>query len=103
MRSRSGWFIAPRRSGSPSPSALALSPALWSAAKMLETTARIVITGAAGLVGQNLVTLLLEEGYRNIVAIDKHGANLATLHRLHPEVECVAADLAESNGWNRHF
>jgi nucleoside-diphosphate-sugar epimerase len=70
---------------------------------MLETTDRIVVTGAAGLVGQNLVTLLLEEGYRNIVAIDKHGANLATLHRLHPEVECVAADLAESNDWSRHF
>ena len=38
-----------------------------------------MITGAAGLVGQNLVTLLLEEGYRNIVAIDKHRTNLATL------------------------
>ena len=39
---------------------------------MPERTNRIVITGAAGLVGQNLVTLLLEEGYRNIVAIDKY-------------------------------
>ena len=70
---------------------------------MLEKTDRIVVTGAAGLVGQNLVTFLLEEDYRNIVAIDKHAANLATLHGLHPEAECVVADLAEPGDWSRHF
>lgn len=68
---------------------------------MLEKTDRIVITGAAGLVGQNLVTLLCEEGYRNIVAIDKHDHNLATLHSLHPEVQCKVADLSEPGDWVR--
>ena len=70
---------------------------------MLEKTDRVVITGAAGLVGQNLVTLLGDEGYRNLVAIDKHAGNLATLHALHPEVRCVVADLAESGDWARNF
>src|SRR5207302_2046510 len=102
-RSRSGSFIAPLRSGSPLPSVPAPSPAFLSVVKMLEKTDRIVVTGAAGLVGQNLVTLLLEEDYRNIVAIDKHSANLATLHGLHPEAECVVADLAEPGEWSRHF
>ena len=32
---------------------------------------RIVLTGAAGLVGQNLVVQLLAQGYRNLLAIDK--------------------------------
>jgi len=70
---------------------------------MLEQDDRIVITGASGLVGQNLVTLLREEGYRNIVAIDKHAGNLAILQRLHPEVRTVLADLAEAGDWEREF
>lgn len=70
---------------------------------MLERNDRIVITGAAGLVGQNLVALLNEEGFRNLVAIDKHEANLATLESLHREVQCVAADLAEPGTWEGQF
>ncbi len=70
---------------------------------MLDADARVVITGAAGLVGQNLATLLGEEGFRNVVAIDKHAANLATLGRLHPQVRCVVADLAEAGAWEREF
>ena len=70
---------------------------------MLEKTDRILISGAAGLVGQNLVTLLLDEGYGNLVAIDKHEANLATLQALHPQVGCVVADLSQPGEWTRHF
>src|SRR5262249_9749990 len=70
---------------------------------MLEKTDRIVITGAAGLVGQNLVTLLSEEGYANLVAIDKHEANLAVLGALHPRVRTVTADLAVPGPWTRDF
>ena len=33
---------------------------------------RIVITGAAGLVGQNLVVRLKRRGFSALVAIDKH-------------------------------
>lgn len=64
---------------------------------------RLVLTGAAGLVGQNLVVELLEQGYTNLVAIDKHGANLAVLKRLHPQVETIEADLAEAGPWEAAF
>jgi nucleoside-diphosphate-sugar epimerase len=60
---------------------------------------KIVITGAAGLVGQNLVVELREQGYTRLVAIDKHAHNLAILRALHPEVETIEADLAENGGW----
>lgn len=72
-------------------------------AAMHQKTDRIVITGAAGLVGQNLVTLLLEEGYTDLVAIDKHAENLATLQRLHPGVRTLRADLAEPGAWESAF
>ncbi|MDM8557865.1 NAD(P)-dependent oxidoreductase [Candidatus Parabeggiatoa sp. HSG14] len=58
---------------------------------------KIILTGAAGLVGQNLVVQLKKKGYRNIVAIDKHAYNLKILKQLHPDVETVLADLAEGN------
>lgn len=70
---------------------------------MQDRTLRIVLTGAAGLVGQNLVVELKAQGYRNLVAIDKHAHNLAILGRLHPEVETVLADLAEPGPWQEHF
>ena len=63
--------------------------------------AKIAITGAAGLVGQNLVPRLKARGYRDIVAIDKHPANTALLRRLHPDVTIVEADLAGEGGWQR--
>ena len=60
---------------------------------------RIVVTGAAGLVGQNLIQKLIRAGARDIVAIDKNAHNAAILARLHPEVEVVVADLASDAGW----
>ena len=63
--------------------------------------ARIAITGAAGLVGQNLIPRLEARGYRDIVAIDKHPANTALLRRLHPDVTVVEADLAEPGAWQQ--
>ena len=43
---------------------------------MLNQQDKIILTGAAGLVGQNLVVQLIEKGYRNLVAIDKNAHNL---------------------------
>jgi len=64
---------------------------------------RIVITGAAGLVGQNLVLVLREAGYGNITAIDKQSANLRLLGELNPGVRTIEADLAQSGAWESEF
>lgn len=56
---------------------------------------KIVITGAAGLVGQNLIPRLATRGYIDIVAIDKHASNVAILHQQHPRVRTLRIDLAE--------
>jgi uncharacterized protein YbjT (DUF2867 family) len=60
---------------------------------------KIIIAGGAGLVGQNLVVRLKARGYQNLVVIDKHRANLATMAALHPEVDAVLADLAQPGDW----
>jgi nucleoside-diphosphate-sugar epimerase len=62
---------------------------------------RIVITGAAGLVGQNLIARL--KTHTQIVGIDKHPANTALLRQMHPEIEVVEADLAQPGDWSAHF
>lgn len=61
---------------------------------------KIVVTGAAGLVGQNLVSRLKGRGHTHLVAIDKHPTNVATLRRLHPDVTVVEADLARRGDWS---
>ena len=66
-------------------------------------TRRIVITGAAGLVGQNLVARLKAQADITIVGIDKHPTNTALLRRMHPEVEVIEADLAKPGPWTEAF
>jgi nucleoside-diphosphate-sugar epimerase len=60
---------------------------------------KIVVTGAAGLVGQNLIPRLKGRAGTRIVALDKHKANTAILRRLHPEITTIEADLAHDDGW----
>ena len=62
---------------------------------------KIALTGAAGLVGQNLIPRLKARGYGNIVALDKHKANVATLRQLHPDIEVIETDLAHDDGWQQ--
>ena len=62
---------------------------------------RIAITGAAGLVGQNLIPRLKAQGHKDLVAIDKHAANTAILRRLHPDIDIIQANLARDNGWQQ--
>jgi nucleoside-diphosphate-sugar epimerase len=64
---------------------------------------KIVITGAAGLVGQNLVPRLMRKNLGELVAIDKHPTNTATLKRLHPDLRVIQADLAEPGAWQQEL
>lgn len=60
---------------------------------------KIVLFGGAGLVGQNLVLLMRQEGFTNVVVVDKHAANLESLKRRFPEVKTILADMAEPGPW----
>jgi nucleoside-diphosphate-sugar epimerase len=68
---------------------------------MIQQHDKIVLTGAAGLVGQNLAVLLREQGYTNLVGIDKHPHNTAILRRLHPQMTVIEADLAQPGPWEQ--
>lgn len=59
---------------------------------------KIVITGAAGLVGQNLISQLVKDSNLQLTAIDKHKANLAILPRQNPQLRVLEHDLAQ-RGW----
>ncbi len=64
---------------------------------------KVVLPGGAGLVGQNLVARLKENGYTNIVVLDKHLANLEVLKQIQPDVEAYNADLAVEGDWAHYF
>jgi nucleoside-diphosphate-sugar epimerase len=64
---------------------------------------KIVVTGAAGLVGQNLIARLKQKPGVSIVGIDKHPTNTALLRRVHPEIEVIEADLAQDGPWTEAF
>ena len=66
---------------------------------MPNLAAKIVVTGAAGLVGQNLCLRLHKAGYTNIVGIDKHKHNIAVLKTHQPYVRILDFDLAEAGPW----
>ncbi len=58
-----------------------------------------MITGAAGLVGQNLLPRLKAKHLGEIVAIDKHRTNAEILRAHHPEIRVLVEDLASSDAW----
>ncbi len=66
---------------------------------MSPKTQRVVITGGAGLLGQNLVQRLRTQGFDNLVAIDKHPANTRVLCERNPGLLACEADLAEPGPW----
>lgn len=69
----------------------------------MATSRKIVLTGGAGLVGQNLILSLQQKGYQRIVSIDRSTAGNAVIRQLHPDVTVIDADLAEAGEWERQF
>lgn len=69
----------------------------------MNKNSKIILPGAAGLVGQNLIVFLKQAGYTNLVAIDKHHHNTRMLARLHPDITVIEADLADAGNWQEHF
>ena len=64
-------------------------------------TKKILITGAAGLVGQNLVARLKNRQDIELIGVDKHGPNGAIFRQLNPGVPLIEADLNAAEAW-RH-
>ena len=62
----------------------------------MDKNSKIIIPGAAGLVGQNLIIQLKEKGYKNIVALDKHPKNIKVLKNLHKDIKVVEYEKALS-------
>lgn len=70
---------------------------------MTEQRKKIVLTGAAGLVGQNLTVLIKNRPDIDLVAIDKHPENCAIYRQLNPDVSLIEADLAQPGDWAQAF
>lgn len=70
---------------------------------MQDKSKKIIVTGGAGLVGQNLCLELYKQGYSNIVVIDKHKKNLQTLVDHQPYVTAILEDLAEPGAWQEEI
>jgi nucleoside-diphosphate-sugar epimerase len=63
---------------------------------------KIIITGAAGLVGLNLLSLIDRTKY-NIVAIDKHKHNINLARKIFPEIKAIHADVNIGGCWEKEF
>ena len=64
---------------------------------------KIVITGVAGLVGQNLVARLKSRTDLELVGIDKHQGNVCLFREMHPDIRIIEADLANAGPWSDCF
>jgi nucleoside-diphosphate-sugar epimerase len=64
---------------------------------------KIIITGAAGLVGQNLVARLKSRPDLTLVGIDKHADNLRLFGEVHPGIQIIEADLSQPGEWEKSF
>jgi nucleoside-diphosphate-sugar epimerase len=64
---------------------------------------KIILAGGAGLVGLNLIQEMQQQGFTNILVLDKHQANLQIAAKLFPTVNFQYADLAIDGEWKNHL
>lgn len=67
---------------------------------------KIVITGAAGLVGMNLMSEMHDNGFsknNDITVIDKNSNNIKLAKRLYPEFKFAVSDISVPGSWEKHF
>ena len=64
---------------------------------------KIIITGGAGIVGINLVKVLVEKNTSNIHVIDKNHYNLNLLKKLFPSITTHHYDLSKKGKWENIF
>jgi nucleoside-diphosphate-sugar epimerase len=75
----------------------------YSKSAIIDKARPIIVTGAAGLVGQNLIPQLKARGFTQIIGIDKHPQNTATLRKLHPDITVIEVDLSQPGEWEGVF
>jgi len=63
---------------------------------------KIIITGSAGLVGMNLLTILDPNKYK-IIAIDQNKHNILLSKKLFPKIHFIVADVSKSGKWEKLF
>ena len=61
---------------------------------------KIIVFGAAGLVGQNLCLRLYEKGYRKVIGIDKNVNNSKILESLEVCDQVINEDIRSINSWS---
>ncbi len=63
---------------------------------------KIIITGAAGLVGMNLLSEIDTSKYE-VIALDKNKDNLEIVKKLFPKIKTICADLSDKGKWEKNF
>ena len=63
---------------------------------------KLIVTGGSGMVGQNLIPLLIKNNYK-VVSLDKNKNNLELLKRLNPKIRAVNVNLVKKDKWFGEF
>lgn len=64
---------------------------------------KILVTGCAGLVGQNLIARIKNNCNYKVIGIDKHHYNCMIFRDVHPEIDLIEANLAKIGEWENSF
>ena len=62
---------------------------------------KIILPGGVGLVGLNLIPRLIDEGYNEIIVLDKHKDNILIAKQLFPNITIKEADVSKSGDWTK--